>query len=151
MWWLYLQVFLISLVPAIELRGAIPWGVLRLDLPIWSVVLLSITANLLLIPLVYLFLVLGNQLLSNFKFWQKFWACLVARVHKKFTEKYYKAGLLGLMLFVAVPLPGTGAWTGVMAGYVFGFRKRDIIWAVGGGVIIAGIAISLMTFGLNLL
>ncbi len=145
----FLQVFLISMVPLIELRGAIPWGVIFLKLPIWEVVILSIFSNIILIPLIYICLVLGNKLLSNFKFWQKFWAWMVARVHKKFTEKYYKAGLIGLCLFVAVPLPGTGAWTGTIAGYVFGFRKRDIMWSVGGGVVIAGIAISLLTFGLT--
>lgn len=147
----YLQVFLISMVPLIELRGAIPWGVLVLKLPIWKVVMLAILANLVLIPIVYLFLVLGNKILSNFKFWQRFWNWLVLRVHKKFTEKYYKAGLLGLCLFVAVPLPGTGAWTGVAAGYIFGFRKRDIMWSVGSGVVIAGIAVSLLTFGLKII
>ncbi len=147
----YLQVFLISMLPLIELRGAIPWGVVVLKLPIWEVVFVSIVSNIILIPLIYLFLVLGNKLLSNFKIWQKFWAWMVARVHRKFTDKYYKAGLLGLCLFVAVPLPGTGAWTGTIAAYVFGFRKRDIMWSVGCGVVIAGMAISLLTFGLKMI
>jgi len=144
----YLQVFFVSLLPLIELRGAIPWGIMKLNLDWGPVLALAIISNILIVPFIWLFLKFGQKLLVKIKIGKRFWDWLVIRVQKKFSGKYYSAGLIGLLLFVAIPLPGTGVWTGTLAGYLFGFRKRDVFKAMLGGVVIAGIIVTVLTLGI---
>ena len=143
----YLQVFFVSVLPLIELRGAIPWGIGILDLHWLPVLILAIISNILIVPFIWLFLIFGQKILVRIKLGKKFWDWLVNRVQKKFSGKYYSAGVIGLMLFVAIPLPGTGVWTGTLAGYLFGFKKWDVLKAMIGGVIIAGIIVTVLTVG----
>jgi uncharacterized membrane protein len=143
----YLQVLLVSFLPLIELRGAIPWGIVKLDLHWGPVLALAIVSNILIVPFIWLFLKFGQKLLVKIKIGKRFWDWLVSRVQKKFSGKYYSAGVVGLLLFVAIPLPGTGVWTGTLAGYLFGFRKRDVFKSMLGGVVIAGIIVTILTLG----
>ena len=144
----YLQVLFVSFLPLIELRGAIPWGIVKLDLYWGPVLALAIVSNILIVPFIWLFLKFGQKILVKIKIGKRFWDWLVNRVQKKFSGKYYSVGVIGLLLFVAIPLPGTGVWTGTLAGYLFGFRKRDVFKAMVGGVVIAGIIVTILTLGL---
>lgn len=138
MW--YLIVFLISMVPIVEIRGAIPVAVANdLDL-FWSYVI-CIVGNMLPVPIIYLFarkvLVWG----SNKKFIGKFFNFCLEKGEKggrKLEAKAGKGMFVALMLFVGIPLPGTGAWTGTLAASILdlGFKKSVI--AVMCGVLIAG-------------
>lgn len=138
MW--YLIVFLISMVPIVEIRGAIPVAVANdLDL-FWSYVI-CIVGNMLPVPIIYLFarkvLVWG----SNKKFIGKFFSFCLEKGEKggrKLEAKAGKGMFVALMLFVGIPLPGTGAWTGTLAASILdlGFKKSVI--AVMCGVLIAG-------------
>lgn len=138
MW--YLIVFLISMVPIVEIRGAIPVAVANdLDL-FWSYVI-CIVGNMLPVPIIYLFarkvLVWG----SNKKFIGKFFRFCLEKGEKggkKLEAKAGKGMFVALMLFVGIPLPGTGAWTGTLAASILdlGFKKSVI--AVMCGVLIAG-------------
>ncbi|MEE1056377.1 MAG: small multi-drug export protein [Acutalibacteraceae bacterium] len=139
MW--YLIVFFISMVPVIELRGAIPVAVAN-DLNLVAAYIICIIGNMLPVPIIYLFarkvLVWG----SDKKFIGKFFKfCLVKgeKGGKKLQEKAGKGLFVALMLFVGIPLPGTGAWTGTLAASLLdmGFKKSVI--AVMCGVVIAGI------------
>lgn len=139
MW--YLIVFFISMVPVIELRGAIPVAVAN-DLNLVSSYIICIIGNMLPVPIIYLFarkvLVWG----SDKKFIGKFFKfCLVKgeKGGKKLQEKAGRGLFVALMVFVGIPLPGTGAWTGTLAASLLdmGFRKSVI--AVMCGVVIAGI------------
>ena len=131
MW--YLIVFFISMVPIVEIRGAVPVAVAN-DLNLFWTYVICILGNMLPVPIIYLFarkvLVWG----SDKKFIGRFFSfCL---------EKGAKAGngmFVALMLFVGIPLPGTGAWTGTLAASILdlGFKKSVI--AVMCGVVIAGI------------
>ena len=131
MW--YLIVFFISMVPIVEIRGAVPVAVAN-DLNLFWTYVICILGNMLPVPIIYLFarkvLVWG----SDKKFIGRFFSfCL---------EKGEKGGngmFVALMLFVGIPLPGTGAWTGTLAASILdlGFKKSVI--AVMCGVVIAGI------------
>lgn len=139
MW--YLIVFLISMVPIVELRGAIPVAVAN-DLNIWVSYVICIVGNMLPVPFIYLFarkiLVWG----SDKPVIGKFFSFCLEKGEKGGKKLQAKAGnglFVALMLFVGIPIPGTGAWTGTLAASLLdmGFKKSVI--AVMCGVLMAGI------------
>lgn len=107
----YLLTFLISMVPVIELRGAIPIGYYAFDLPIVPVVILSILGNLLPVPFLIVFGGKVLRWLAKFPKFGKPFRWILSLGEKK-VAKMHKTLFWGLFLFVAIPLPGTGAWTG---------------------------------------
>ena len=151
----YIIVFLISMVPLIELRGAIPYAVgannLGADMNMVAVYIIAIVGNMLPVPFVYFFarkvLVWGKDKKYIGKF---FTFCLEKgeKGGKKLQAKGGKGLFIALMLFVGIPLPGTGAWTGTLAASILdmGFKKSVI--AVMLGVIIAGVIMGLASMGL---
>ena len=148
--WKYIIVFLISMVPIIELRGAIPFGV-AWELNEALVYVLCIIGNMLPVPFIYLFarkvLVWG----SDKKYIGKFFSFCLEKGEKggkKLEEKAKKGGLfIALMLFVAIPLPGTGAWTGTLAASMLNMGFKRSALAVMLGVLIAGILVGLASMG----
>lgn len=147
----YLIVFLVSMVPIIELRGAVPIGV-GMGLDLWIVYVISIIGNMLPVPIIYLFarkvLVWGKDKKYIGKF---FTFCLEKGEHggQKLMAKAGKNGtFIALMLFVAIPLPGTGAWTGTLAASMLNFGFKRSTFAVLLGVLIAGILMGLASMGL---
>ena len=139
MW--YLIVFFISMVPIVEIRGAVPVAVAN-DLNLFWTYVICILGNMLPVPIIYLFarkvLVWG----SDKKFIGRFFSFCLEKGEKGGTKLEAKAGngmFVALMLFVGIPLPGTGAWTGTLAASILdlGFKKSVI--AVMCGVVIAGI------------
>ena len=105
--------FFVSVFPFIELRGAIPFGILALDMPWYQAFLLSFAANLLPIPVVYFLTRPLFAALRKTKLFSGFIDRFEAKMMKK-SEKVTKYKIIGLFLFVAVPLPSTGAWTGAL-------------------------------------
>ena len=150
----YILVFLISMVPLIELRGAIPVGLSTLwgdALPIIPLYIVCIIANMLPVPFIYLFarkvLIWGKdkKIIGKFFKW-----CLEKgeKGGKKLQEKAGKGGLFfALLLFVGIPLPGTGAWTGTLAASILDMDFKTSIIAVMLGVILAGVIMSLASAG----
>ncbi len=147
----YLIVFLVSMVPIIELRGAVPIGV-GMELELWIVYIISIIGNMLPVPIIYLFARKVLEWGKDKKYIGKFFTfCLVKGEHggQKLMDKAGKSGtFIALMLFVAIPLPGTGAWTGTLAASMlnFGFKRSTL--AVLLGVLIAGVLMGLASMGL---
>ena len=153
----YLLVFLISMVPLIELRGAIPIA-LGMDLPTIPAYIVCVLGNMIPVPFIYFFarkvLVWG----ADKKFIGKFFTfCLEKgdKAGKKLAETAGRGGLfLALMLFVGIPLPGTGAWTGALGASFLNMGFKSTVVSVSLGVIIAGIimgtisALGLHIFGL---
>ncbi len=142
----YIIIFLISLMPILELRGGLIAASL-LDIPIWGAFLVCVLANTLVIPFV-LFLIEGilgilskinflGNLIDNFK--------KKALKKKDIIEKY---GYLGIMLFVAVPIPGSGAWTGCLLAVLLGLDKKKSFLAALLGVFIAGIIMLIFSYGI---
>lgn len=145
----YLIVFLVSMVPLIELRGAIPIGMAS-GVPIVPLYILAILGNMLPVPFIFFFarkiLVWG----SNKKFIGKFFTfCLEKgeRGGKKLQEKAGRGLFIALLLFVGIPLPGTGAWTGTLAASLLDMDFKSSIIAVMLGVVLAGIIMGLASAG----
>jgi len=136
----YLTVFLVSMVPLIELRGAIPYGVM-FGLPLWQTFLIAIVGNMLPVPLIYLF---ARTVLE----WGKdkpvigrfFTFCLEKgkRCGEKLKAKAGRGLFWALLLFVGIPLPGTGAWTGTLAASILDMGLKKSTLACMGGVLLAG-------------
>ena len=143
----YLIVFLVSMVPLIELRGAIPYGVV-FGLPLWQTFLIAIVGNMLPVPLIYLFarkvLEWGRDkpVIGGF-----FTFCLEKgqRGGEKLQAKAGHGLFLALLLFVGVPLPGTGAWTGTLAASILNMGLKKTSLACMGGVVLAGCIMGLLS------
>ncbi|RJO63539.1 MAG: ligand-binding protein SH3 [Candidatus Omnitrophota bacterium] len=135
-------VAIIAGLPVSELRGAIPlalcWG-----MPFSKAFWLSVAGNAL--PVVPLLILLDpiSSKLRKFKFWAKFFDWLFERTRKK-ADRIQKYEALGLALFVAIPLPMTGAWTGAVAASLFKIRFRYAFPAIIAGILIAGLLVSVM-------
>lgn len=141
-------VFMISLAPVSELRIAIPVGILKMNLPICHTYLIAVLGNMApVIPLLFLFEPISNKL-RKFKLWARFfdWFFLQTRRKARIVERLEA---IGLMLFVAVPLPMTGAWSGCIAASLFKIPFRLAFPAIFLGVIIAGIIVTLLTKGVQ--
>jgi uncharacterized membrane protein len=141
-----LSTLLIAMLPVSELRGAIPYALSSgLSWPqsyFWAVI-----GNF--IPVIPLLLFLGplsNALSQRFFFWRRFFDWLFARTRRrgKLVERYEA---LGLVLFVAIPLPVTGAWTGTVAAFLFGVRFQYALPAIVLGILLAGIVVTLASVG----
>ena len=146
----YILVFLISMVPLIELRGAVPFGV-GMQLDLFWVYVLAILGNMLPVPFIYFFarkvLVWG----SDKKFIGKFCKFCLEKGEKGGKKLQAKAGrglFFALLLFVGIPLPGTGAWTGTLAASMLDMDFKSSVIAVMLGVILAGIIMGLASMGL---
>ena len=146
----YLTVFFVSMVPLIELRGAIPYGVI-FGLPLWSTYIIAIIGNMIPVPFIYLFA-------RKFLIWG-YHKPLIGPICKFCIVKGEKGGraleakagrglVVALLLFVGIPLPGTGAWTGTLAGSILDMKFKDVIKACMGGVLLAGIIMGLASAGL---
>lgn len=143
----YLIVFLISMVPIIELRGAVPYGILVLELDMLPTFIVAIIGNILPVPFLILF---SKKILTWLATWKKigpFFQKIIDRAEKK-KNTLGKYELLGLMLFVGIPLPGTGAWTGSLIAALLQLRVRNAFFAIALGVVLAGIIMSLASQGL---
>lgn len=142
-----LNTFLIAMTPIGELRVSIPIGINIYQLPIWSAYFFSVLGNL--VPPILIFFGLkafSNYLSRKIYFFNRFFTWLFSRVrnrHKNHIEKWKE---LGLLILVAIPLPFTGAWTGSLVAFVFGFSFKKAISLITLGVLIAGVIVSLAAF-----
>ncbi len=140
-------VMVVAMLPVLELRGAIPWGAMR-GVSGLECYLLAVVGNM--IPVVPLLLGLDPvaRRLKKFRLTARFFDWFFERTKRRagIVERYEA---LGLVLFVAIPLPVTGAWTGCAAASLFGIRLRYAVPAIALGVMIAGIVVSLAVEGLK--
>ena len=146
----YLSVFLISMVPLIELRGAIPVGV-GLGLPLWQVYIIAIIGNMIPVPFIFFF---ARKVLE----WGKdkpvigrFFTFCLEKGEKGGNALQAKAGrglFLALLLIVGIPLPGTGALTGTLAASLLDMDFKSSVLAVMLGVLLAGIIMGAASAGL---
>lgn len=152
--WKILLVLLISMVPLIELRGAIPIAIgMDLGLPEWAVLLIAIIGNIIPVPIIYLFArkVLEWGKKCKIKWFKKFCIFCLEKGKKAGNKllKKTKAGVyVALFLFVAIPIPGTGAWTGTLAASILDLDFKKSLLSVILGVITAGLIMLLASLGL---
>ena len=145
-----LSIFLISMLPISELRGAIPIAVSIYNMPVWQAFIWSVLGNLFVTVFVIwlLDLLINKFLVHRVYILNRFFTWLFERTQRKHSKKIEQWGDLALLIFVAIPLPGTGAWTGALIAFVFGIPPRRALPAISFGVIIAGILVSLITLGI---
>ena len=151
--WKILLVLLVSMVPLIELRGAIPIAIgMDLGLPEWAVLLIALIGNILPVPIIYLFAqkVLKWGQKCKIKWFKKFCNFCLEKGQKagnKMLKKAKGGVYLGLFLFVAIPIPGTGAWTGTLAASILDLDFKKSMLAVIAGVVTAGLIMLLVSLG----
>lgn len=145
----YLIVFFVSMIPIIELRGAIPYAV-GFGLPLLPSYIIAIIGNMIPVPFIFLFarkvLVWG----STKKYIGKFFSWCLKKGEKggeKLKQSAGKGLYIALLIFVGIPLPGTGAWTGTLAASLLNMDFKKSTLAVMGGVILAGIIMGILSLG----
>ncbi len=140
-----LIVFIISLMPVLELRGGlIAASILGVD--IWKAIPICIVGNILPIPFILLFIEKIFEVMKNTRF-VKLINRLEAKAEKG-AQKIMKHKTWGLFLFVGIPLPGTGAWTGSLVAALFHFKLRDAVLSILGGLILATAIMCFISYGL---
>ena len=139
----YMLVFLVSMVPLIELRGAIPIATVGYGLDYWTSLVICVIGNMLPVPVIYLFARKVLEWGKDKKYIGKFFTyCIEKGEHggQRLIAKAGRQGLfIALLLFVGIPLPGTGAWTGTLAASFLNMGMKSTSLAVSLGVVLAGI------------
>ena len=136
----------VAMTPVLELRGAIPFG-LALGLPVGLVYCVAVIGNMIPVPAIMLFIRAIFRWLYRWPWWQIRLDRLVKRTHLK-GRMVRKYRIPGLILLVAIPLPGTGAWTGALVATLFGIRMQIALPAILAGVLISGGAMTAVSLGL---
>lgn len=139
-----LYVILLSLLPISELRGGIPYAVAH-DMGLIQAFFICVAANILVIPLLYLFFETLHKPLYRLKPYRYLFDKWVVRTRTKAEAKVGRYGYWGVMLFVAIPLPVTGAYTGTMAAWLLDLDRKKSFWYLALGVVIAGVIVSAAT------
>ena len=153
----YLITLLISMIPLVELRGAIPYATLVLDppLPLVNAYVVSIIGNMLPVPVIFFFARKVLEWGADTKLFGRFFTFCLEKGHhggEKLKKNAGKGLYIALLIFVGIPLPGTGAWTGTLAASILDMDFKKSVIAVMGGVLLAGLIIGgLSAVGVNLL
>ena len=146
----YLKIFIMSMLPITELRASIPWGIKFYSLSVFEIVLLSLLGNILIGVLVLYALGPIMELLSKNKIFKRILLYIFNRTKRK-GKMIYLLKFYGLILFVGIPLPLTGVWTGSLAAYLFGLSKKKSILAITFGLVLsASIVTSISVFTIKL-
>ena len=146
----YLMIFLVSMVPIVELRGAIPISQ-GFQLPLLQSYIICVIGNMLPVPIIYLFARRVLEWGKDKKYIGKFFTFCIEKGHKggqKLKEKAGNGLFIALLVFVGIPVPGTGAWTGTLAASFLDMGFKKSVLAVLGGVLLAGIVMGAASAGL---
>jgi len=140
----WLEVLALAASPISELRGAIPWAILKHHFPWYYAFLVAVIGNLLPVPFILLFLDTFSRLLSKIGIFERMLNWLFERTRRrgKMINRYER---IGLALFVAIPLPVTGAWTGSLIAVLFGLKFKYAFLSIFIGILIAGVIVTCAT------
>lgn len=144
----FILTLLLSMIPVVELRGGIPFGVAA-GLPVWAAYLAAVIGNLLPVPFIVVYI------RRIFMFMRQHMPRLNSVVDKMEQKAHLKSAsvlkyqYLGLAIFVAIPLPGTGAWTGALVAAFLDMRLKKAMPSIVGGVLSAGLIISILSYGVK--
>jgi uncharacterized membrane protein len=147
----WLMTLAAAALPVSEVRGAIPLAIGVYGYAPWQAYLLSVLGNML--PIIPLLLFLGpiSDYLRRFSWGDRFFSWLFARTRRKYIQDHEDFGLTALAIFVAIPLPMTGAWTGCAIAFLLGFRFWPAFAAITSGVLLAGIIVTAAVVGVQFL
>jgi len=146
LWGQILMTIGISMVPVIELRGAIPIATAN-GLNFWIAIVCAIIGNLIPVPFIIIFI---RKIFELMRKWSKKLDGIVTKLEDRAAKKsdvVLKYAFWGLVVLVAIPLPGTGAWTGALVAAMLDMRLKKAFPAIMLGVVIAGVIVSLVTYG----
>ena len=145
----WLMTMIAAALPISEVRGAIPLAIGVYGFSPLQAYLLSVLGNLL--PIIPLLLFLGpvSDFLRRFSIGDRFFSWLFARTRSKYIKDHENFGLTALAVFVAIPLPMTGAWTGCVIAFLLGFRFWPAFPAIAAGVLIAGVVVTAGVMGVQ--
>jgi uncharacterized membrane protein len=141
-----LTTIVLAMMPISELRGAIPYAITVGKIPWPEAYVIAVIANF--IPVIFIIHLIGplSEYLRRFGVMDRFFDWLFARTRRK-GKLIERFEVLGLILFVAIPLPVTGAWTGSVAAFLFGVKKRVAMPAIFVGIMLAGVIVTLASLG----
>ena len=131
----------LTLLPFLELRAAIPYGVLVLKMNWFTVFLIAVLTNMLLGPVLFIFVDKFIHLFLRIKFFDKWYSKYVEKSQKKIKPYVEKYGILGIALFIGIPRPGSGSYSGTLGSYLLGISLKKFTLANALGVLIAGILV----------
>jgi len=141
----WFQIFFGSMIPWLESRYVIPLSMLNFGWEWQQAFPLAVAGNMLPIPFILLFFRFVEKFLRNYKFWTNIMDWLFAKTRKRADSKIRRYEYIGLILFVAVPLPFTGAWTGALIAYLFDLNFSKSLLTIFVGVIIAASVMIILT------
>ena len=136
---------LLTLAPFLELRASIPYGIFQTDLNLFWVVIIATLTNIALAPILYLFLNYVVHLFLKVKKIDKIWKKVIGRTQRKIHPYVEKYGIIGLALFIGIPLPGSGVYSGAIGAYILGYEFKEFFTAAVIGVIIAAMGVTLIS------
>jgi uncharacterized membrane protein len=140
-----LEIILLSAAPISELRGGIPLALVYGLTPI-SAFLLCTLVNIAIVPVIFIFLETLNKLFLKIPVYARFFHHFVERARQKVHKQIEKYGYVGLAIFVAIPLPLTGVYTGTLGSWALGMEKKKAFVSIAIGAIIAGIIVTLVAY-----
>ena len=140
-----LVIIFVAALPVFELRGSIPLALFTFGFDPLTAFLLSVVGNMIPVLPLLLFLEPVSNYLRRWRIGDIFFTWLFERTHRKHSAEFEKYGSIGLAIFVGIPLPATGAWTGCAAAFIFGFKFKNAFLAILAGVIIAGAIVTALT------
>lgn len=136
-------VIVLTFLPVVELRASIPFGYFS-GVPLWQLLPVVIVVNWLVAPVVYLLLRYVLRGLLHWAWFARLWERYTAKVQKRAQKAVATWGAFGLALFIGVPLPGSGVYTGALGAYLLGMGFRRFMWVALVGVCIAATAVTLV-------
>jgi uncharacterized membrane protein len=140
-----LTLIFLTLLPFLELRASIPYGILVLKINWFLVFFICIIFNIILGPVLYLFLNKIVHIFLRVNFIKRIYDSYVLRTQKSIHKYIEKYGELGVAIFIGIPLPGSGVYSGALAAYLLGLSYKKFIIATIIGVLIAGIIVTIVT------
>ncbi|TRZ89159.1 MAG: ligand-binding protein SH3 [Methanosarcinales archaeon] len=140
-----LVIIFVAALPVFELRGSIPLAIYTFGFDPLTAFFLSVVGNMIPVIPLLLFLEPVSNYLRRWRIGDIFFTWLFERTHRKHSAEFEKYGSIGLAIFVGIPLPATGAWTGCAAAFIFGFKFKNAFLAIFAGVIIAGVIMTTLT------
>ena len=142
----FIIAFLLSMTPVGELRAGLPVALVS-GIPAWLALLLCVVANILVFPLLFIFLEFIHNKFMHYNHYRSAFDRYMERIRRSTHKKIEKYGYVGLFLLVAIPLPFTGAYTGTVAAWFFGMDRFKSFIAVALGVLTAGLIVLSIYFG----
>ena len=141
----WVVVIFISIIPFVELRGAIPVAIFVYNMPWWEAYFLAVIGNMIPVPIILRYLGNVERWLRKWNRWDRFFTKLYSKTRARANEKIKRYEAIGVMFFVAIPLPFTGAWTGSLIAYLFDIKFKRALLVVFAGVLIAGVIVTLLS------